>query len=134
MPVSLCLVATTSRRSTSAAQLDELCKVPSAVLSCEAACFCALRQLVRRLMTLADLRAEVDGGASVDEAMERARVFFKERPATARLLRRWQPAQLARAIDRVRATERAMMRGNSAGEILAEAECTAIARAASRFR
>lgn len=91
-----------------------------------------LRQLVRRLMTLAELRAEMDQGASVDDAMERHRVFFKERPATGRALRRWSAPQIARAIERVRQAERAMMHSGSAGELLAEVECVAIARAAAR--
>ncbi|MHA6718533.1 DNA polymerase III subunit delta [Sphingomonas sp. RS6] len=93
-----------------------------------------LRQLVRRLITLAELRAEMDGGASAEDAMERQRVFFKERAATGRALRRWSAPQIARAIERVRAAERAMMHSGSAGELLAEAECVAIARAAARAR
>jgi DNA polymerase III subunit delta len=91
-----------------------------------------LRQLVRRLMTLAEIRADVDGGLSVDEAIEKARVFFREKGSTARALKRWSSAQLARAIDRARGTERALMSAASAGDVLAEAECTAITRAANR--
>jgi len=93
-----------------------------------------MRQLVRRLMTLAELRAEMDQGASVDDAMERHRVFFKERPATGRALRRWSAPQIARAIERVRTAERAMMSSGSAGELLAEVECVAIARTAARAK
>lgn len=93
-----------------------------------------LRQLARRLMTLSDLRADMDAGLGADEAMEKHRIFFRERPATGRALRRWNAAQIARAIDRVRATERGLMRAASAGEVLADAECTAIARAAARAR
>ncbi|MDV3458605.1 DNA polymerase III subunit delta [Sphingomonas sp. HF-S4] len=93
-----------------------------------------LRQLARRLMTLAELRGDMDRGASVDEVLEKHRVFFREKAATGRALRRWNAAQIARAIDRVRQTERAMMHSGSAGEVLAEAECAAIARAAARAR
>lgn len=93
-----------------------------------------LRQLARRLMTLAELRGDMDKGASVDEVLEKHRVFFREKAATGRALRRWNAPQIARAIDRVRQTERAMMHSGSAGEILADAECTAIARAAARAR
>ncbi|AJP73611.1 DNA polymerase III subunit delta [Sphingomonas hengshuiensis] len=93
-----------------------------------------LRQLARRLMTLSELRADMDKGASIDEVLEKNRIFFREKPATTRALRRWTAPQIARAIDRVRATERALMRAASAGEVLAEAECTAIARAAARAR
>lgn len=93
-----------------------------------------LRQLARRLMILAELRSDMDRGASVDEVLEKHRVFFREKAATGRALRRWNAAQIARAIDRVRETERAMMHSGSAGEVLADAECTAIARAAARAR
>ncbi|WP_448662738.1 DNA polymerase III subunit delta [Sphingomonas sp. CJ20] len=93
-----------------------------------------LRQLTRRLMTLAELRADMDAGASVDDVLEKHRIFFREKAAMGRALRRWSAPQIARAIDRVRVTERAMMRSASAGEVLAEAECTTIARAAARAR
>lgn len=93
-----------------------------------------LRQLARRLMTLAELRGDMDKGASVDDVLEKHRVFFREKAATGRALRRWNASQIARAIDRVRQTERALMHSGSAGEVLADAECTAIARAAARAR
>jgi DNA polymerase III subunit delta len=93
-----------------------------------------MRQLSRRLMTLAELRGDMDRGASVDDVLEKHRVFFREKAATGRALRRWNAAQIARAIQRVRETERALMHSGSAGEILAQAECTAIARVAARAR
>ena len=93
-----------------------------------------LRQLTRRLMTLVDLRTDVDAGARVDEALEKHRIFFKEKASTGRAVRRWNATQLARAIDRVREAERGLMHSASAGEVLAEAECTAIARVAARAR
>jgi len=91
-----------------------------------------LRNLSRRLLTLAELRGEIEAGGSVDEVIEKHRIFFREKAATARALRRWTSAQLARAIDRVREAERGMMRSASAGEVLAEAECVAIGRQAAR--
>lgn len=93
-----------------------------------------LRQLARRLMTLAELRGDMDKGASIDEVLEKHRIFFREKAATGRALRRWNAAQITRAIDRVRQTERALMHSGSAGEVLADAECIAIARAAARAR
>lgn len=93
-----------------------------------------LRQLARRLLTLAELRSETDAGAGIDEVLEKHRIFFKEKPATGRALRRWNAAQLARAIDRVREAERGLMRSGSVGEVLADAECVAVARAAARTR
>jgi DNA polymerase-3 subunit delta len=93
-----------------------------------------MRQLSRRLISLAELRSDMDKGASVDEVLEKHRVFFREKAATGRALRRWNATQIARAIQRVRETERALMHSGTAGEVLAEAECTAIARAAARAR
>jgi DNA polymerase III subunit delta len=93
-----------------------------------------MRQLSRRLMTLAELRSDMDRGASVDEVLEKHRIFFREKAATGRALRRWNATQIARAIQRVRETERALMHSGTAGEVLADAECTAIARAAARAR
>lgn len=93
-----------------------------------------LRQLVRRLMTLAEMRADLDQGGTIESVLEKHRVFFKEKAATGRALRRWSAPQIARAIDRLRETERNLMHSGSAGEVLAEAECTTIARAAARAR
>lgn len=93
-----------------------------------------LRQLARRLLALAEMRGEVDAGAGIDEVLEKHRVFFREKAATGRALKRWHSLQLARAIDRIREAERSLMRSATAGDVLAEAECTAIARAAARAR
>lgn len=92
-----------------------------------------LRQLVRRLMALAELRAEVDAGAGAAAVVERHNVFFKERAATQRALRRWSSPKLAEAIDRARAGERAIMSANNAGNVLAEQAITAIGRLAARL-
>ncbi|TPG41238.1 DNA polymerase III subunit delta [Sphingomonas koreensis] len=93
-----------------------------------------LRGLVRRLMTLADMRADMDAGASGSEAIERHRVFFREKAATARALRQWNSAALSGAIDRVRQAERGMMGSASAGAIVAEAAFVTVARIAARGR
>lgn len=92
-----------------------------------------LRQLVRRLMTLAELRGEVDAGAGAAAVVERHNVFFKERAATQRALRRWPSARLAEAIVRARTGERAIMAAGNPGNIGAEQALTAIARMAARL-
>lgn len=92
-----------------------------------------LRQLVRRLMTLAELRGEIDAGAGAATVVERANVFFKERAATQRALRRWPSVKLAEAIDRARAGERAIMAASNAGNVLAEQSLMGIARLAARL-
>ncbi|MGN6277572.1 MAG: DNA polymerase III subunit delta [Sphingomonas sp.] len=93
-----------------------------------------LRGLVRRLMALAEMRADVDAGASVGEVIERHRVFFKEKAATTRALRVWTAAALDNAIDRARKAERNMMSADSAGQILADDAFVTIARIAARAR
>ncbi|MCH7862737.1 MAG: DNA polymerase III subunit delta [Proteobacteria bacterium] len=93
-----------------------------------------MRQLARRLQSMAEMRIDLDRGGDMDEVLEKHRVFFREKAATGRALRRWNGVQLARAIDRVREAERAMMHSGSAGEVLADAEAVTIARQAARAR
>lgn len=92
-----------------------------------------LRQLVRRLMTLAELRGEVDAGSAAAAVIERHNVFFKERAATQRALRRWPSAKLVEAITRARAGERAIMSAGNAGNVLAEQALTGISRLSARL-
>jgi DNA polymerase-3 subunit delta len=91
-----------------------------------------LRQLVRRLITLAEMRGEIDRGEAADVVMKRHRVFYKEEAQTARALRRWSPVMIAAAIARVRAAERAVMASGNAGSVLAEASVTTIAQGIAR--
>ena len=107
---------------------DELAKLGTAGVSP----IPLLRQLVRRLMTLAELQAEIAGGASANAVVER--VFFKERASTARALRLWSPTRINDAIDRVRRAERATMAPGNAGGVLADAAMLGVARIAARQR
>ncbi len=91
-----------------------------------------LRQLVRRLMTLAELRGEIDAGANPNQVIEK--VFFRERPAMSRALRTWQAARIVDAIARAREAERAIMAPGNAGTVLAQAAILTIARMAARQR
>ena len=91
-----------------------------------------LRAIARRLIALAEMRAEIDRGEGVDTVMKRHRVFFKEEVATGRALRRWTPAALAHGLARVRAAERAVMAPGNAGDVLAEVAVTDLARAMAR--
>jgi DNA polymerase III subunit delta len=92
-----------------------------------------LRQLAKRMISLAEMRREVESGDSAQVVVKRHRVFWKEEAATVQALRRWTSTQLARAVDRIRAAERAIMAPANAGGVLIEAEGVAIARAAQRF-
>lgn len=91
-----------------------------------------LRQLARRLLALAEMRAEVDRGEGVDTVIDRHRVHFKEKAATARALRRWIGPALAAALDHVRSVERATMSPSNAGDVLAGNAALAIVRRAAR--
>lgn len=92
-----------------------------------------LRQLVRQLMSLAAMRAEIDAGAGALAVIEKHRVFFKEKASTQRALRRWTAARLAEAVARARAGERAIMAPGNAGSVLANAALVGIARVAARL-
>lgn len=92
-----------------------------------------LRGLVRRLMALAEMRADIDHGMSPAEVVKKHRVFFKEEAATIRALQRWNSPMLARAVERAREAERAMTRGGgNAGQVLADHELAVLARGAAR--
>ena len=92
-----------------------------------------LRQLVRKLMNLAEMRAEVDGGAGAKAVIERHRIFFREQASVAASLRRWPSSRLAEAIARCRAAERAIMSSSNAGSVIAYQAIAAIARIAARL-
>lgn len=88
-----------------------------------------LRQLQRRLLSLAAMRADLDRGEPVDAVMKRHRVFWKEEASTAQALRRWPADRLAHALTQVRTAELAVMAPNSAGTVLAEEAVEALASA-----
>lgn len=91
-----------------------------------------LRQLVRRLIALAEMRADIDRGDLVDSVMKRHRVFFRDEAQTAKSLQRWSPSMLATALHRVRAAERAVMASGNAGGVLAETAVVTLAQAIAR--
>jgi DNA polymerase III subunit delta len=93
-----------------------------------------LRQIVRKLMTLAAIRAEVDGGAQAAAAVKKRRLHFREEPGMIRLVQRWTSPDIARAIERIRRAERAMMAPGGAGDVLSETAIEGLTRAAARLR
>ena len=93
-----------------------------------------LRALARRLITLAEMRAEIDGGDPPATVVKRHRIFFREEAATLAALRRWSPAMLAEALSRVRRAERGVTAPANAGTVLADAAALDIARAAAHRR
>ena len=93
-----------------------------------------LRSVARRLMALAEMRGEVDGGASPDSVVEAHRVFWKEKSSTTHALARWSSAAIARGLERVRLAERAVMLGGAAGAVTALQHMLSLARSAARPR
>jgi DNA polymerase-3 subunit delta len=93
-----------------------------------------LRQLQRRLLSLAAMRADLDRGEAIDAVMKRHRVFFREEQSTAQALRRWPADQLAKALTHIRTAERAVMSPGNAGTVLAEQAVEMLARAQARRR
>lgn len=93
-----------------------------------------LRQVVRRLMTLAAMRSEVDAGKQAAAVVKARRVHFREEAGTIRLLQRWRAADIAGAVDRMRRTERALMATGGAGDVLADDAIAETTRRAARLR
>lgn len=91
-----------------------------------------LRAMARRLIVLAEMRSEIDGGDSIDGAMKRHRISRGDEAGTARALRRWSPAMLTGALARVRAAEHAIMAPGSAGSVMAAVGAVALARDVER--
>ncbi len=93
-----------------------------------------LRQIVRKLMTLAAMRAEVDAGKQASAVVKARRVHFREEPSTIRQVQKWKSTDIAAAIDRLRRAERGLMSSGGAGEILSDVAITETTRAAARMR
>jgi DNA polymerase-3 subunit delta len=71
-----------------------------------------LRSLSRRLLTLAELRGEVEAGATIDEVIEKHRIFFREKGATARAA----PLELGPTRPRRRSRLRSRARDDALGQ------------------
>jgi len=95
-----------------------------------------VRALLRRLGQIAPLRAQVAMGQSPAAVMASAgkAIFWKDRDVVSGLLRRWTPEQLAAAIARLSAVERACKSPASAGMVLVGDEVLGLARSVSAAR
>lgn len=93
-----------------------------------------LRAGLRRLHLLAELRAEVENGQSIESAIaaKGKSVFWKDRPSLSNQLSRWQGATIARAIIALTEAERRIKHSGSAGDILAAETLLALSRHAAR--
>ena len=95
-----------------------------------------LRSLARRALQLAQLRAQMEEGESIDRVMETAgkAIFWKEKPVIQSQLQRWTPDGLATAIARLAEAERQVKAPGYVGAALVEEEVLAISRFAARRR
>ena len=95
-----------------------------------------LRALVRRVLLLSGLRAEVAGGNSLDRAMAGAgkAIYFKDRGIIAGQVKRWTPQAIARAAERLAEAERDAKSSRSAGAAGLGELLFAIGRQARRAR
>lgn len=90
-----------------------------------------LRALGRRLVSLGDMRAAVEGGEGIEQVMKRHRVFWKEEAATAAAVRRWRIDDLIAAQSAARRTEREVIAAGPAGRVIADAFLLRLARRAA---
>ena len=95
-----------------------------------------VRAMLRRLLLLAELRAQVERGNAVASVMASSgkSLFWKDKDSIGRQLGRWTSDHLRRAIDRMTDTERKLKASGSAGEIAAREAFYALARAGARLR
>lgn len=93
-----------------------------------------IRAVQRRLLQLAELRAQVDGGIRPQQAVEQAHIFKREQPAMIRALERWPARRIATALDRAVQTERTLKRAANAGDVVGSAMLSGMARAAGSPR
>ena len=95
-----------------------------------------LRALQRRGLLLAQLRAQTESGESLDRVMETAgkAIFWKERDVVRRALSRWTAEELAVAVARLGAAERAVKSAGFVGEAATGEALLAISRHAARRR
>ena len=95
-----------------------------------------IRAVLRRMMLLARLRAQVEQGNSPAAVMASSgkSLFFKEKDSIERQLPRWRSALVAKAVSRLIEAERQVMMPGGAGIVAADAELFAVCRQAARLR
>ncbi len=95
-----------------------------------------LRAMLRRIMLLARLRAQVEQGSSVGAVMASSgkSLFWKERDEVGRQLSRWRADLLAKAMSRLLEAERQIKASGGIGPLAADEELFAICRQAARLR
>lgn len=95
-----------------------------------------IRAVLKRMTLLSRLRAEVDGGKSVEAVMASSgkSLFWKEKDAIGQQVARWRPDLLARSVGRLAEAERQAKASGGAGIAAVNEELFAICRQAARLR
>ncbi|WP_448659356.1 DNA polymerase III subunit delta [Sphingomonas sp. CJ99] len=93
-----------------------------------------IRAAVRRLTELAVMRQQVDRGGGVKDAVEAARVHFKEQDKVVRQLRHWTSPRIAAAIHQLQSAERAIKSSGSLGDLLGASTMIDLAAEGTRLR
>lgn len=95
-----------------------------------------IRAILRRLLLLAKLRADVEQGNSAHSVIAKAGrgIFWKDKAVMTQQLERWRSGALATAIERASTAERNLKSSGGPGLVVADDELFAIARKARRLR
>lgn len=95
-----------------------------------------VRAMLRRMVLLAKLRAEVEQGNSPGAVMASSgkALFWKEKDAVGGQLGRWRSGLIAKSISRLVEAERQVKAAGGLGPIAADEELFAICRQAARLR
>jgi DNA polymerase-3 subunit delta len=95
-----------------------------------------LRAVLRRLLLIAKLRAEVEQGNSTQSVIAKAgrAIFWKDKAVIADQVERWRSDALAIAINRASDAERTLKSSGGPGLVAADEELFAIARKARTLR
>lgn len=96
-----------------------------------------IRAVLKRMVLLTRLRAEVDSGSPVAAVMASPAakaIFWKEKDAVAAQLGRWRSDLLAKSLSRLLEAERQVKASGGLGPLAADEELFAICRQAARLR
>ena len=95
-----------------------------------------VRAVLRRMLLLSKLRAEVERGSSVSAVMasEGKAIFWKEKDTVAAQIGLWRSDLLAKGMGRLLEAERQVKASGGLGPIAVDEELFAICRQAARLR
>lgn len=93
-----------------------------------------VRLMLSHLVKLADLRAKVDQGASIDKVVNHPAIFWSSRKYFSQQLKLWPSEHIARLIERILMLEVALKSSGQPVRVLVEQELLTIARKAARTR